>query len=424
LTTPEFKLPRLTIRQIVQATALLILVAAAFYFLYRFHQVFLLLFVAIVFSTAIRPVVLRLNKLGLPREAGVILVYICLVGIIAAVIILLLPLFVRQGNLFADTIPETYEEVRETMLENPNFFIWRMATEMPESLSITPAPEQPVEEEDVIETVGQNLELIGLGARSIFFVLAVLLLAFYWTLDGQKNQTALLLLFPLDHRENAREIIQEIQKRLGAFIQGQTLLGLVIGSLSFLAYMIIGLPYALGLAIVAGIMELVPVIGPILGAVPAIFVAYTVGPEKVLWVLLATVIIQQFENNFLVPRVMKRSVGVNPLVTLMALTTFGTLFGILGAIVAIPLAAIIQLLLDRFVIDTAVPDEKTIPGRDKISVLRYDVQELTKDIRKAIREKEIAADHEADEVEDTIEAIAADLDSTLAARQEEWEKKD
>jgi hypothetical protein len=168
----------------------------------------------------------------------------------------------------------------------------------------------------------------------------------------------------------------------------------------------------------------VPVIGPILGAVPAIFVAYTVGPEKVLWVLLATVIIQQFENNFLVPRVMKRSVGVNPLVTLMALTTFGTLFGILGAIVAIPLAAIIQLLLDRFVIDTAVPDEKTIPGRDKISVLRYDVQELTKDIRKAIREKEIAADHEADEVEDTIEAIAADLDSTLAARQEEWEKKD
>lgn len=423
MTTPEFKLPRLTIRQTVQATALLILVAAAFYFVYRFHLVFLLLFVAIVFSTALRPIVLRLNKLGVPKEAGVALVYICLLGIAAAVILLLMPIFVSQGSRFIDTIPNTYQETRERMLENPNYFVWRMATEMPERLNLTPMPEPPTEEEDVIETVGQNLELLGLGGRAIFFVLAILLLAFYWTLDGQKNLTALLLLVPLEHRENAREIIQEIQNRLGAFIQGQTLLGLVIGSLSFVAYLLIGLPYSLALAIIAGIMEMIPVIGPILGAVPAIIIAYTISPEKVLWVLLATTIIQQLENNFLVPRVMKHSVGVNPLVTLLALTAFGTLFGFLGALVAIPLAAIIQLLLDRFVIESAVPDENSVPGRDKISVLRYDVQELTNDIRKAIRQKDSAAEGEAEEVEDTIEAIAADLDSTLAARQEKREEK-
>jgi hypothetical protein len=88
-----------------------------------------------------------------------------------------------------------------------------------------------------------------------------------------------------------------------------------------------------------------------------------------------------------------------------------------GAIVAIPLAAIIQLLLNHFVIDTAVPDESSIPGRDQASVLRYEVQELTRDIRRSIREKEDTPDDEADEVEDTIEAIASDLDSALAARQ-------
>jgi hypothetical protein len=137
--------------------------------------------------------------------------------------------------------------------------------------------------------------------------------------------------------------------------------------------------------------------------------------------LLATIIIQQLENNILVPRVMKSAVGVNPLVTLLALTAFGSLFGLLGAIVAIPLAAIIQILLNRFVIDTAVPDESSIPGRDRASVLRYEVQELTKDIRKAIRDKEITPDDEADELEDTIEAIAADLDSALAARQQKYE---
>ncbi len=344
-----------------------------------------------------------------------------MISLIAAVIILLLPLVIEQGNLFANTLPETYQELRESMLEHPNFFVWRLATELPESLNLAPAPEPAADETDVIESVGHNLELIGLGARTIFFILAVLVLAFYWTLDGHKNKTALLLLVPYDQRESARELISEMQARVGAFIQGQTFLGLVIGSLSFLAYSIIGLPYTLALAIIAGIMEMVPVIGPILGAVPAIIVAYTVSPEKVLWVFLATIVIQQLENNFLVPRVMKRSVGVNPLVTLLALTAFGSLFGILGAIVAIPLAAIIQLLLNRFVIDTAVPDEKSIPGRDRVSVLRYEVQELTKDIRKAIREKEITPDDEADEVEDTIESIAADLDSVLAAQQQKEE---
>jgi predicted PurR-regulated permease PerM len=306
-------------------------------------------------------------------------------------------------------------------LEHPNFFIWRLATELPESLNLTPVLEPVEGETEVIESVGQNLELIGLGARTIFFALAALILAFYWTLDGQKNRAALLLLVPLEHRESARELLAEMQSRLGAFVRGQTLLGLVIGLLSFVAYLLIGLPYTLALAIMAGIMEMVPVIGPILGAVPAIIVAYTVGPEKVLWVLLATIIIQQLENNILVPRVMKSAVGVNPLVTLLALTAFGSLFGLLGAIVAIPLAAIIQILLNRFVIDTAVPDESSIPGRDRASVLRYEVQELTKDIRKAIRDKEITPDDEADELEDTIEAIAADLDSALAARQQKYE---
>lgn len=415
MTSPEIKLPQLTVRQLVQATLLVLLVAAAFYFIYRFHQVFLTLFVAIVLSTAISPVVERLNRFGVPKEIGIILVYILLILLIAAVILLLLPLVIEQSNRFVDSIPETYQEVREQMLEHPNFFVWRLATELPERISLAPAPEPTGEEQDVIESVGQNLALIGLGAKGIFLTIGALILAFYWTLDGHKNKTALLMVVPLERRERARELTNEIQAKLGAFVQGQTLLGLIIGGMSFVAYTIIGLPYTLALAIIAGIMELVPVVGPILGAVPAIIVAYTVEPSKVLWVFVATVIIQQLENNLLVPRVMKRAVGVNPLVTLLALTAFGSLFGILGAVVAIPLAAIIQLLLDRFVINNTVGEEGAIPGRDRASVLRYEVQELTKDIRETIRQKEIEPDDESDEVEDTIEAIAADLDSTLAS---------
>lgn len=423
MTTPEIKIPRLTIRQVVQATLVVLLVAAAFYFLYRFHQVFLTLFVAIVLSTAIRPIVQFLHKLRVPKDVGVILVYILLIVLIAAVVILLLPLVIEQSNLVVDSVPEIYGEVRENMLEHPNFFVWRVAIELPESISLTPAPETAEGEAEVIETVGQNLELIGLGARAIFIAFAALVLAFYWTLDGEKNKTAMLMVVPYEHRESAREITNEIQAMLGAFVRGQALLGIIIGGLSFVAYTIIGLPYTLALAIVAGIMETVPVLGPFLGAIPAIVVAYSVDPSMVLWVLLATAVIQQLENNLLVPRVMKSSVGVNPLVTLLALSAFGSLFGILGAVVAIPLAAIIQYLLDRFVISSSVADESSIAGRDRASVLRYEVQELTKDIRKTIRRKEVEADDESDEVEDTIEAIAADLDSALAANREAKSRK-
>lgn len=419
MATPEIKIPRLTFRQMFQATMTVLLVAGAFYFVYRFHQVFLAMFVAIVFSTAIQPVVQILSKRGVPKEIGIILVYIFIIVFLVSGILLLVPLVAQQSDLIVDTIPETYEQIRETMLGHPNFFIWRIATELPESITLSPAP--PIEEvpegEDVIENVGNNLELIGLIARSIFITFGALVLAFYWTLDGQKNKTALLLVVPIEHREKAREVTAEIQARLGAFVRGQALLAGIIGTLSFVAYLIIGLPYALALAIVAGIMETVPVLGPILGAIPALIVAYTVDPDKVLWVLLATVIIQQLENNILVPRVMKRAVGVNPLVTLLALTAFGSLFGILGAVVAIPLAAIIQLLLDRFVLGSAVPDETDIAGRDRASVLRYEVQELIKDIRSSVRQKETASDDETDQVEDIIEAIAIELDNALTASQ-------
>jgi hypothetical protein len=115
---------------------------------------------------------------------------------------------------------------------------------------------------------------------------------------------------------------------------------------------------------------------------------------------------------------MKRAVGVNPLVTLLALSAFGSLFGILGAVVAIPLAAIIQLLLDRFVIASAIPDDKDIVGRDKASLIRYETQELIKDIRSSVRQKPSESDEESDQLEDQIEAIALDLNAVLLTARE------
>jgi hypothetical protein len=168
---------------------------------------------------------------------------------------------------------------------------------------------------------------------------------------------------------------------------------------------------------VAGVLEAVPMVGPLLGAVPAALVALSIAPAKLIWVIVATVIIQQLENILLVPRVMRKAVGVNPFVTLLAFFAFSSFFGIVGALMAIPMAAIIQLLLDRFVFHPSIMEPDLSPGRDQASRLRYEAQDLASDLRKQARLKKGGSDlrvKQIDKVMDEIETITTDLDALLA----------
>jgi hypothetical protein len=158
----------------------------------------------------------------------------------------------------------------------------------------------------------------------------------------------------------------------------------------------------------------VPWIGPVLGALPALLLALSIDPMQAMWVIVATTIIQQLESNVLMPRMMDESVGVNPIVTLLSIAAFGSLLGVLGAVLAIPMAAIIQILLDRFVLGPAAVEQETPEGRDSLSVLRYEIQALIQDMRQHIRHKDLVPDEQTDQVEEKIEAIATDLDSILA----------
>jgi hypothetical protein len=208
-----------------------------------------------------------------------------------------------------------------------------------------------------------------------------------------------------------------MEAKVGSYIVGQGILCLIIGAMALIAYLLIGLPNAFVLALIAGVFEAIPMIGPLLGAVPAALVALSIGPDKLIWVIVATIVIQQLENSLLVPRVMRTAVGVNPFVTLLALFAFSSLFGIAGALMAIPMAAIIQLLLDRFVFHPAVMDPEVSAGRDYASRLRYEAQDLAQDLRKQARLEKGGSDlriKQIDHVMDEIEGITTDLDSLLA----------
>jgi hypothetical protein len=168
---------------------------------------------------------------------------------------------------------------------------------------------------------------------------------------------------------------------------------------------------------VAGVMEAIPMIGPILGAIPAALVALSIAPAKIVWVIVATLVIQQVENSLLVPRIMRKAVGINPFVSLLAVFAFSSLLGLAGALMAIPLAAILQLLLDRFVFHPAAMEPEVSAGRDYASRLRYEAQDLAQDLRKQARFKKWGSDQrvkQIDHVLDEIETITTDLDSLLA----------
>ncbi|MFZ6027898.1 MAG: AI-2E family transporter [Chloroflexota bacterium] len=404
-----------TFRQIVWATLVFTFVTASFWVVYRFSSVVFMLFIAIIIGTVLRPAVAWLNGRGIQRVAGAVLVYLLIFGLIAGFLLLLFPLIAEQGDRIGASVPGYYQTFRNWIAEHPNPLLSELRQFLPASLSFFRLARQA--EEDMLHSAGQAFGYLKTAVRGLFTATAVALLSFYWTLYGPRAIQSLLLLLPAAARENLRTLIAAMETRVSFYVVGQGVLCLIVGVLALIAYALIGLPNALVLALFAGVFEAVPMVGPLLGAIPAAAVALSVSPAKLLWVVVATAAIQQVENTLLVPRIMRQAVGVNPFVSLLSIFAFGSLFGIPGALMAIPLAAVAQLLLDRFIFSPEAIDLDVSDGRDYASRIRYEAQELVQDIRKHVRlnnDEPSLVIRETDLVMDEIEAIAADLDSLLA----------
>lgn len=408
-----------TFRRVIWTTLVLVSVALAFYLLYRFAQVIFILLIAIVLGTVIRPLVTWLHERGLPRTTAVISIYIALLALVIGFLFLLFPLIIEQGKTIAAEVPGYYQSVRNWMLNEPNPLIMRLSEFVPPTLPdlMQQAQQAAQPTEPGANSTRQVLGYITSISQVGFFAMVSLILAFYWTLDGPRAIKSLLLLMPQDKRDGINELISAMEAKVSSYIAGQAILCLVIGIMALIAYLLIGLPNAFVLALIACVLEAVPMIGPLLGAVPAVLVGLSLGPEYAIWVIAATIVIQQLENSLLVPRIMNKAVGVNPFVSLLAFFSFSSLMGMAGALMAIPLAAILQLLLDRFVFQASVTEAEVSTGRDYLSRLRYETQDLAQDLRKQARLKKDGPDQmvkQVDQILDEIEVITTDLDNLLA----------
>ena len=405
----------LTTRKIISGTLVILLVLGVFMLLYHFLSEVILVFTGIVISISMAPAVDFLRQHNLPRSLSVILIYLCLLIILLGFIFLVIPLMIQQVTALAPRFENIYNLAKSILQSSPYPFVRQWVSNLPASLSSIFVTGSPGIVGGTLNSVNWTLSVAQSILGGFFTLSVVLLIGFYWTLEGERVEYAFSLLFPDEKRDNTREIIKDIETRVGGFVRGQGLLALTIGGMALVAYLFIGLPSVLSLAFLAGIFELVPVFGPTLGALPALLVAFASYPSKLLWVFLAIIFIQLLENHLLAPRVMQKIVGVNPIVTILSITGFGSLFGFPGLLMAIPLAAIFQVILDKSLIRPMGSEIKAPEGRDQVSKLSYEVDEFVQDIRKRVRHKETGTiDENSDEIEDAIESIANDLDSLLA----------
>lgn len=406
--------PNWSTRQVVYATLFVVSVILLFWLLYQFSEVVFILFVATVLGTAIRPGVEWLNRRGLPRSLGVVLIYLLILALVVGIILLVVPLIANQATAIAIDIPNYYGNFRIMLFRSPSQILQRIATQLPADLSFLIRQQAP--KGITLDRVAQSLVYANLLLRGILTLAAIFLLGFYWTMESERITRSLLLWLPMTRRDDIRDLIGQIESKVGGFVTGQAIMCASIGVMALIAYLLIGLPYALVLAVIAGVLEAVPIFGPILGAIPALLIAVSLSPTKAIWVVASTAVIQLLENHILVPRVMNRSVGVNPVVTLLAFAAFTSLLGLPGALLAVPMAAIIQLIIDRFFLspEPVEVQAQVELGRDQLGLLRYEALDLAQDVRKQLRQKEDPADGVTDEVEDNIESIANELDRILA----------
>lgn len=293
------------------------------WFLYQIKQIILALFIAVILMSALNPVVDRLGRLRFPRWLAILLLYILIFGGFGIVVAFLTPPLVDQTSNLINRIPAYLRELKVPVID-PNVVASQIS-----QLGFLPANLLKV-------TIGFFSNIIG------FFFLAVV--TFYLLLERRKLNRYLAVLFGDGEEKRAEDFINKVEKRLGGWVRGELTLMTIIGIMTYIGLRLLGLEFALPLAILAGLLEVIPSIGPIISAIPAILLGLTVSPVMGLATAALYFLIQQLENSLIAPKVMERAVGVNPLVTIISLAVGFKLAGVVGAILAVPVVLILQVV--------------------------------------------------------------------------------
>ncbi len=338
----------ITSRTIWVAMGIVIVTGLVLLLLTKALDAMILLFVAIIIAEGLRPIVNSLQRYRVPRAASILLIYLVVIGLLVGLVVLLAGPVVSQSVSLASSAPAYIAQLKQ------------LATAAQQDARDNPSVNQvflSIESRaaDTISGFIPTLLSVPINiANFLFNLLLVLTMSFFWLTSAHSLKPFVVGLFPERHQDRANAILAELSANIGGYTRGVVVNMLAIATLTSIALTILGVPYALLLGILAGLFEVLPFIGPwISGSVAVLVALATGGSIRVIEVIVVFEIIQLVEGNTLVPLVMSRAAKLNPLVVIVAVIIGGSVLGIGGAALAVPVAVVVQLLVMRLLVPLA-----------------------------------------------------------------------
>ncbi len=335
--------PPMTPTRVMINTAAVLAVIGLAWLLIQVRSIVLLLILGILLAAAIDPLVTRLRQRGFTRGQAILTIYVAILTLLGLGLYLVAPPLIAQGTDLINDIPTILTDLRTEALQSQNQFVRTAGVRTFDNAIRTYARLQQSPPVAPDTALGFLTSVVGV----LFTTITVMIVAFYWMTEKAIIKRVLLGLVPLSSRDRAHALWDEIEAKLGGWTRGQLTLMAVIGILSGIAYspLAIDVRFWLPIAIWAGLTELIPFIGPALGGATAAVVALADSWQKAVMVVVFVVLLQQLEGAVLVPRVMRNAVGMTPLTVILAVLIGNVLNGPLGAVLAIPVGAAVQVIV-------------------------------------------------------------------------------
>jgi len=321
----------------------LALIGAGVYFLYLIRSVVLLVFLAVLTSVALAPLILRLQKMKLSRTLAVICAYTLLLFGSLILLTFLIPLFFSEVKVFLLHSPE-YEAYFGTLLSNVEVYLMSFGIDF--------------QKEQVLRSITGGITgglshivatTVGIF-QSFIHLVGFFFLSLYLSLEEKGIEKFFLLLTPKEYHAQALSIVSRMQRKVSQWLFGQMLLMLITFAMYYIGLSLLHVPYALAIAFFGGVMEILPYIGPVIAAVPAILVASFVSPLLGISTFIFYVIAHQIEAHIIAPQVMKHSAGLNPVALIIAILIGAELAGPLGIILSVPMTMMISVFVDDLMV--------------------------------------------------------------------------
>jgi predicted PurR-regulated permease PerM len=325
-------------RTVVRVIMTAVAVVALLYFLYLIRQVLGAIFIAIFIAIALAPVVEFLTRRKVPRSLAILLAYIALLGSVFGLGLLVVPPIVTGVNGFVDDVPGYVDDLRNS----------KTFAKYDDKYDVTPKlKEQAKKLPAHLTDAASGLQAVTVGVfGAVLQLVTILVMAFFLLKDGRRLIEFGIRELGPEQGKRAERILADIYQAVGGYVAGNLMISLVAGVSSYIVMKIIGIPFAVPLAVMIAFLDLIPLIGSTIGGAIVAIAAAVVGfPDKLIIWLIFLVVYQQVENNLLQPVVYKRTVQIHPLLVIVAVLIGGSLLGVLGALLSIPIAATIQIIV-------------------------------------------------------------------------------